>query len=107
MQTNGTLIDVPVLISNFKDASGNTPNQELNLDTSRLVRRFIISDTISGIDSTGGYLNKKAPTVIRYAKSVKLRVQLDPLKEEHIRRPLLYITYEERLTSSIGISDTV
>jgi hypothetical protein len=38
------------------------------------VRRFFISETISGINTLGGYLSSAAPNVIRIAKSVKLRV---------------------------------
>ena len=46
----------------------------MDYDNSRLVHRFIISDTISGIYSLGGYNNEAVPTIIRYAKSAKLRV---------------------------------
>jgi len=78
------------------------PNIDLDYDTSRLVHRFFISDTISGIESQGGFKSGDKPTtVIRYAKSVKLRVQLDPNKPESIRRPLLYITFEERIANTI------
>lgn len=95
------LVNVPVLISNYIDSTGAMPNTDLNVDSSKLVKRFFISDTISGIDNNGGYANGAAPKVIRYAKSVKLRVQLDPTVPEHIRVPLLYITYEERLVNTI------
>lgn len=61
----------------------------MDYENSRLVHRFFISDTISGIDSLGGYNNEAVPTVIRYAKSAKLRVQLDPGSNGKIRRPLL------------------
>lgn len=65
----GNLINVPVLISNFRDLEGNTPNTALDVDNSRLVNRFFISDTISGIDAQGGYLSgEKSPIFIRYAK---------------------------------------
>jgi len=66
------------------------------------VHRFFISDTISGIEAQGGYNSgDKLPVVIRYAKSVKLRVQLDSDKPEHIKRPMLYITYEEYAINTI------
>lgn len=105
---NGNLINVPVLISNFRDFEGNTPNTDLNMESSRLVKRFFISDTISGIDAQGGYESgDKAPLYIRYAKSVKLRVQLDPNTEEHILMPLLYIDFEERPVNSINSDTTV
>lgn len=62
----------------------------------------MISDTISGIDINNGYLQQNVPVVIRYAKSVQLRVQLDPNSSGKIRRPLLQIEYEERFTSQIS-----
>lgn len=49
---NGDLVDVPVLITNFIDTNGNTPNTASTSNQSdwRLVRRFFIYETISGID---------------------------------------------------------
>lgn len=44
--------------------------------------------------------------VIRYAKSVKLRVQLDSNLPEQIKRPMLYITYEERAINTITDDST-
>lgn len=64
----GNLIDVPVLINNFRDQNGNQPNVNLDYETSRLVRRFFIVDTISGVESGG---NQK---VVRFANKVKLTV---------------------------------
>jgi hypothetical protein len=71
---NGNLIDVPVLVSNFIDINNNNPNKVLDNTNSRLVHRFFISDTISGIESQGGYASNKTATIVRYPKSVKLRV---------------------------------
>ena len=74
------MIDVPVLISNFVDSRGKTPNLNgVDLTNSRLVHRFFISETISGVNTMGGFLNSAPPNVIRIAKSVKLRVQEDSL----------------------------
>lgn len=104
--SKGNLIDVPVLVSNFRDMDGEMPNTELNMQTSKLVHRFFITDTISGINSQGGYSGDKLPVVIRIAKSVKLRVQLDPEIPEHIKKPMLYITYEERAVNTITADST-
>ena len=46
------------------------------------------------------------PKYLRYAKSVKLRVQLDSDKPESILRPMLYITYEEYKTNTINTDTT-
>ena len=74
---NGNLVDVPVLVTNLKDFNGDMPNLELGVN-SQLVHRFFISETISGIESTGGFSSgDKLPVYLRYAESVKLRVQLD------------------------------
>ena len=48
-------MDVPVLIKGFRDVNGDKPNQSLNYESSRLVHRFFMYDTISGIEKDGGY----------------------------------------------------
>ena len=53
-------------------------------------------DTKSGIEGTGGYANGATSTVVRYPKSITLRIKLDPDYEEMIYTPLLIITYRER-----------
>ena len=65
---------MPVLIKNFRDIEGGAPNESYKYDTSRLVHRFFIYDTISGIDQKGGYNVSSDPSVIRYASKVKLTV---------------------------------
>jgi hypothetical protein len=57
---NGDLIDVPVLIRNFKDINGGTPNDASQTDESqyRLVRRFFIFDTRSGTEGTNSYVKE-------------------------------------------------
>ena len=70
---NGNLIDVPVLISNFREPGDSSfeedklPNKERNSSSNRLVRRFFIYDTISGIDDAGGYESLANPSIVRYA----------------------------------------
>jgi hypothetical protein len=49
------LVDVPVLITNYRNRQGKTVNKELvreGPDASLLVRRFFIFDTCSGIAGT-------------------------------------------------------
>ena len=67
------LVDVPVLIKNFRDSDGASPNSSYNYDTSRLVHRFFIYDTISGIKQ-GNYVDNASPSIVRFASSVKLTV---------------------------------
>jgi len=54
---SGQLVDVPVLITNFRDQEGREPNKEYNFETSRMVRRFFLAETISGISSSDGFKN--------------------------------------------------
>ena len=82
---------MPVLISNFKDINNEEPNHDtfINYETSRLVHRFFIYDTISGIETLGGYQSKSQPKFVRYASSVRLSVMLDETMEERILKPVL------------------
>ena len=98
---NGDLIDVPVVIRNFKAANAERPN-ELGSDESsfRLTRRFFIFDTVSGIE--GSYEDKDTARVVRYPFSITLRVKLDPDFEEMIHPPLLIIEYRERGSTVIN-----
>jgi hypothetical protein len=74
---------VPVLIKNFKDKNGNSPNEGSVLsDSWRFVRRFMIFDTLSGIDQVGGYQNNLTANVVRWANLIKMKITLDPENEE-------------------------
>lgn len=42
--------------------------------------------------------------IIRYAKSINLRINLDPVNEEMIYTPVLIITYRERTMDNIRIN---
>ena len=68
---------MPVLIKNFRDSDGGSPNSSYDYSSSRLVHRFFIYDTISGIKQ-GNYVDNASPYIIRFASSVKLTVQMDP-----------------------------
>jgi len=92
---------VPVLIKNFRDIDGGSPNSgnEIDFETSRLVHRFFIYDTISGIKK--GYVENLSPRknvspkYVRFASAVKVTVQMDPSSQEKIRKPMLTIDYSE------------
>lgn len=102
---NGDLIDVPVLVNNMQDKVGNRPNLDSssgNENGWRLVRRFFIFDTKSGVEGgTDKYVKGEVSTVIRYAKSITLRVKIDPDNEEMIYTPLVIIKYRERSKTGI------
>lgn len=91
---DGNLVDVPAVISNINSLAGDFPNQEQ--DTSRwiLTRRFVIFDTLSGV--TVENWPEGPPSVVRYAKSITLKINLDDDNEEMINVPYLYIEYRER-----------
>ena len=102
---NKNLVAVPVAISNFRDIDGSqpniTPSGQLDPEKSRLMHRFFMYDTVSGIENTGGYAQNELPKVVRLATSVKLTVELDPIEPESIKKPLLTISYQEEKTSKV------
>jgi meckelin len=96
---------VPVLIKNFQDKVGNRPNLDDSTGNEagwRLVRRFFIFDTKSGVEGADNYRKGEVSTVIRYAKSITMRVTIDPANEEMIYTPLLIINYRERSKTGIA-----
>ena len=96
----GALIDVPILIRNFVDKNGNNPNTGTGVtDSWRFVRRFVIIETLSGIDQVNGYTNNTVPSIVRWASEVKMKVTLDPDQKEKIYTPYVEITYREKSTN--------
>lgn len=85
------------------DKNGGKPNQNVGADENgwRLVRRFFLFDTKSGVEGTDKYATGEISTVVRYAKSITLRIKLDPVNEEMIFSPLLIIDYRERSKTGI------
>jgi hypothetical protein len=67
----------------------------------RLVRRFFLYDTISGVEGNDNYVKGELSTVIRYAKDLTLRVKIDPTNQEMIYTPLLIVNYRERSKTQI------
>jgi len=99
---NGNMIDVPTLISNVVSDTGNTPNGQNDSSKWILTRRFFIFDTKSGIKD--GEYPDGVPQVVRYPKTMTLKVQLDQREgnEEMISVPYLFIEYRERTASYIN-----
>jgi len=98
---NGDLIDVPIKMLDLRDNSGDQPNAAANMDEWILTRRFFMVDTISGIEDIGGFQSGALPAVLRYAKRLTLKVQLDEVENEMIYPPHLEIKYEEKYTSEV------
>ena len=95
---DGSLIDVPVLITNVKLESGNS-NDQVDSSAQMLTRRFFLFDTISGIRD--GEYPGGTPTTIQYLSSMKLMIQLDNENPEKIYLPILKLTYRARTVSLI------
>lgn len=76
------LVDVPVMVTNYRDKEGKYPNKNgLNLETSKLVRRFFLFDTLSGVTgpSYKTMLDERhmvRPDYVKYAKKVKVTIEL-------------------------------
>ena len=90
---------MPVIVWNHRDSEQEYPNKALNYETSRMTKRFLMVDTVSGITEAGGSSAGSTPKYVRFADNVKLTVQLDPDTQEHIRRPLLQLRYVEKEVS--------
>lgn len=97
---NGNLIDIPILVDNIIGLQGDSPNQGSVSSAWILTRRFFLFDTISGI--TVENFPQGPPTVIRYAKTFTLKINLDNTQEEMIYVPYLYVQYRERTASYIN-----
>lgn len=98
---------MPVLIKNFRDIEGSSPNDSFSSENSRLSHRFFMYDTISGIKNRNGYKERKQPSFVRYAHDVRLTVQMDANRPEKIRKPMLEIEYREYNTAIVEESDQV
>ena len=100
MDKDGSMIDVPVLVKNLLDANGNLPNEgsESQMDQWRLVRRFFIYDTVSGIVQANGFMISSFPSGARVASSLKLNTTLDPYNKGRSFVPFLEVEYREKET---------
>lgn len=99
---NGDLIDVPVLIDNFVDATGTYPNKDKDTSKWRFVRRFFLYENITAIEGTGEYLNPtKLPTYVKYLKECLFVFELDRNGNENIYVPYLHLYYESIATALV------
>jgi hypothetical protein len=99
---DGNLVDVPTMIWNVQSEDGDYPNQQVE-DSSLwiLTRRFFIFDTKSGVETSDWY-ESGLPSVIRYAKTMTLKINLDTQNEEMINVPYLFIEYGARASNYIS-----
>lgn len=90
------LLEVPILIKNFKDTSGDNPNESSSRSDWRLVRRFYIYDNISGKEGNDAYESGAKTTVLSYLRETKLQITLMEDEDQRIYIPILYLTYRSR-----------
>lgn len=62
----GKFIPVPILISDFMDSTGDTPNSGSDANYYRFVRRFFLYDNLGGLDVTNSYINGGNPSVLYF-----------------------------------------
>ncbi len=102
---DGTMIDVPVLIRQLRTSTGDTPNTSSDMNSWQLVRRFFVTDTLSGMTTTypqsGVLSDSVTPINARYAKSITLHVEMQSSGNDKIYVPYLEIDYAEVNKNSI------
>jgi len=103
----GRLFPVPVKVLNLPSSLGSTPNRnsdafddELISDHNVLTTRFYVVDRMSGV--TNDFSAR--PTVLSYARSIRLHVEMLGSSSTNIKPPLLVIDYGEREVASIDAS---
>ena len=103
---DGTLHDVPILFRDYRDQNNDQPNSGSSEGDWRLVRRFFLYDNVSGKEGTFAYTNNEETTVLRYARDIKLKVELMTEEDHRIFIPLLTIEYRSRFTNYIRETDS-
>ncbi|CAG9313152.1 unnamed protein product [Blepharisma stoltei] len=96
LNSDGNLIEVPVLIKNFRDKDDASPNEGSSKSQWQLFRRFFIYDNVSGKVGTNAYANGEVTNVLSYLKSAKLVVTLRADHDEMIYIPYLVLEYRQR-----------
>jgi meckelin len=95
-EQSGNYIDVPILVTNMRNADSQIINKESSSQSNwKLTRRFFIWDNISGYDNKVKYEQKNID-IIQYLQKVKLRFTLRSDKEQQIYVPYLILTYRAR-----------
>ena len=103
---NDTLVDVPILIENFKDENSEFPNQKSDDSKWRLVRRFFIYDNVSGKQGADSYKDGKTTSILQYMKEATLKFTLVNDQDQKIFVPLLILKYRARTVIYIDDSDS-
>lgn len=94
---NGNLIDVPVYVTNLrKNGAANSEIPDADSDQWVLTRRFVVLETLTGVQEDGG-----TPEYLRVANSIKIKIRLDPKEPEQIFPPYLEISYLEQDVANI------
>lgn len=72
---NPNLMEIPVLIRNYRYGDGKTPNVGFEpIDSWVLVRRFFMTETLTGFEIGQ---SAKTPKYVRLAKDVRLKIMMD------------------------------
>lgn len=108
IDSDGTMVDVPVLITNYMDTSGKKPNSWSSSKTDwKLARRFFIYDNLSGIEGVySDYTENKSSTFVQWLKYAEIIFTLRNDKEQMIYPPMLNLTYRARRVSYIETEDS-
>ena len=116
---NGSSIDVPVVISDFRDIQASTPNSDSTQKTSfTFMRRYFIFDNLQGVaGTTESDLENNVPVIIRYISSATINFMPfknagedngneDSVGDGVFRKPYVYIQYSTLDLASKGGSVT-
>lgn len=98
--SESNLLEVPVLVRNYRYENGKTPNEGFDpIESWALVRRFFMIETLTGIIE--GQSSDK-PKYVRFAKDIRLKIMMDPDVPDQIYRPFLIVEYVEVDASSLS-----
>ena len=107
IDSDNSLIDVPILIKNLVASDGSQPNNGANENAWILTRRFFIYDNVSGKEGTNAYIDGKTTSYLQYMREATLRVTLINDQDQKIYDPILILNYQTRMTTYIeGVSST-
>lgn len=106
VDSDDTLIEVPILITNFIDSSGDNPNESSSRSDWRLVRRFYIYDNVSGKEGVDAYSSSSKTTVLSYLRKTKFQVTLMDDEDQRIYIPMLILSYRSRTSVYIEEDDS-
>lgn len=102
IDSDGSLIDIPILIENFVDSDGSEPNMSSDKSNWKLFRRFFIYDNVSGKEGTGSYTAGTQTNYLQYMREATLQVTLINDQDQMIYAPLLILRYRARMTTYLN-----